>query len=191
MLSVSTLKPQRFRIYFTAVTALVCVAQLTWEFFNGGVVSHHILHRADLPAISNWWSLALVPALTWFLTGAIATRVAACDPIHITRLKITVFSGFTGSFLIGVALSVAFQTDHLNVASMLFQGMFLLALFVRVYRAEYLLGFVLAMMFTFGAVLPTAIGSMVAAVAAVAHLLIYPNLKLAWKWVGNRLNLRA
>jgi hypothetical protein len=156
-----------------------------------GVISHHILHRADLPAISNWWSLLLVPTLVWLLTGAIARRFSVCETTRTNGLKMAVFSGFTGGFLIGAGLSIAFQTNHLIVAAVLFQGMFLLALFVRLYRAEYLLGIVLAMMFTFGAVLPTAIGSMVGAVAATMHLLIYPNLKRAWKWVSNRLNLRT
>lgn len=183
--SANTFTPQHFRVYSTVVAAMVCIAQLSWEHFNGGVISHHILHRADLPAISNWWSLLLVPALAWFLTGTVAKRLSACDFISIYRLKIAVFRGFTGSFLIGSALSIAFRTGQSDVAGVLFQGMFLLALFVRVYRAEYLLGFVLAMMFTFGAVLPTAIGGMVGAVAAVVHLLIYPNLKRAWKWVSN------
>ncbi len=184
MSSAITSPSRRSRIYFTVVTVLVCVAQLTWEFFNGGVISHHILHRADLPAISNWWSLLLILVLTWFLTGAIATRVATCESTHINRLKKAVLRGFTGSFLLGAALSIAFLTNYLNVAAVLFQGMFLLALFLRLYRAEYLLGFVLAMMFTFGAVLPTVIGCMVGAVAAVVHLLIYPNLKQAWKWAN-------
>ncbi len=33
------------------------------EYFNGGVVSHNLLAREDLPAISNWWGLLTVPLL--------------------------------------------------------------------------------------------------------------------------------
>ncbi len=177
---------QRFRYYFVGIAALACMAQIGWEAFNGGVISHHILHRADLPAISNWWSLLLVPTLAWFLSGVILKRFLQTTKVDENRLKMAVIGGFAGGFLIGAALSFAFLGKHLNVAGVLFQGMFLAALIVPLYRAEYLLGFVLAMMFTFGAVLPTAIGCIVAAVAAIAHLLIYPCAIRVWAWVRHK-----
>gem|GEM_PF-5307569 len=40
---------------FLAFSLLVFgTALLTYEHFNGGVQSHHLLDRRDLPAISNW-----------------------------------------------------------------------------------------------------------------------------------------
>ncbi len=88
-----------------------------------------------------------------------------------------------GALLFGIVLSASFTYDYENVASVMFRGMFLLALLLPVYRAECLLGFVLGMTFTFGAVLPTAIGSMFVALSALAHLLIRPALVRAWRWL--------
>ena len=59
-------------------------------------------------------------------------------------------------------------------------GMFVLAVLLRVYRAECLLGFVIGMTFTFGAVLPALIGSIVSGVSAVVHLVLRPLLAGLW-----------
>ena len=44
------------------------------------------------------------------------------------------------------------------------------------------LGFVLGMTFTFGAVLPTAVGSVIAALSAAMHLIVYPLIVRFWNW---------
>ena len=44
---------------------LVTLLILLWEYFNGGVVSHNLLAREDLPAFSNFWGLLTVPLLFW------------------------------------------------------------------------------------------------------------------------------
>ena len=163
----------RLRLSLTALVMLAEFAHLAWEHSHGGVVSHHLLNRSDLPAISNWFGAILLPALTWFLTGRIQRRIllpsggngsAAMFPVGI-------IVGFLGSLILGVLLSVAFTNGHENVASYLFGSMLLAAVLLPVYRAECVLGFVLGMTFTFGAVLPTAIGSILAALSAVIHLI--------------------
>ena len=45
--------------------AAVMIVQLAWEASHGGIQSHHLLARADLPAVSNLWGLATLPALGW------------------------------------------------------------------------------------------------------------------------------
>jgi hypothetical protein len=50
----------------------------------------------------------------------------------------------------------------------------LLAFFVPVYRAECVLGFVIGMTFSFGAVIPTLVGSVLAILAAVLYLGVRP-----------------
>ena len=45
--------PIRTRLLFTGVILLAELALLAWEHTHGGIQSHHILHRADLPAVSN------------------------------------------------------------------------------------------------------------------------------------------
>jgi hypothetical protein len=61
------------------------------------------------------------------------------------------------------------MTGHPSMASYLVDGLLPLALFAPIYRAEYVLVFVLGMTVTFGVLLPTAFGSIVALVAAVLY----------------------
>jgi hypothetical protein len=178
----------RLRLHLTVLATLAELANLTWEHFNGGAVSHHILDRSDLPAISNWWSGLLIPALTWFLIGRIQKRLALHYTVEQTTSTppVSVIAGFVGSLFFGILLSVSFTSGYETVSSYLFLSMILLALLLPVYRAECVLGFVLGMTFTFGAVLPTAIGSIIAVVSAVIHLCVRPVLVHLWTWFKRR-----
>ena len=60
----------------------------------------------------------------------------------------------------------------------------LLALVFRVYRAECVLGFVLGMTFTFGAILPALVASVTAVISAVAHRVLYPLARRVWMALG-------
>jgi hypothetical protein len=170
------------RFCFTGLAMLAELAHLAWEHFHGGVVRHHLLHRADMPAISNWWGLLLLPALAWFLVGRIQRRIALDSDGHgaTSSLPVRVVAGFVCSLVIGILLSVSFTTHHESVASYLFLGILLLAVVLPVYRAECVLGFVLGMTLTFGAVLPTMFGSIIGAVSAAIHLLLRPGLARLW-----------
>ncbi len=178
----STRQHARSRVGLTALVLVAEVAHLAWQHLDGGIVSHHLLNRADLPAISNAWGMVLLPALTWFASGRVEKRVARHSGGDGTssRLPLTVITGFVGALVLGILLSVAFSNGHETMASSLFLGMFVLAVLLPVYRAEYLLGFVLGMTVAFGAVLPTLIGSVIAAVSAVVHLGIRPLLVRLW-----------
>jgi hypothetical protein len=186
---ISTRQHPQLRVGITAAVLVAELAHLGWEHLHGGIVSHHLLNSADLPAISNAWGIVLLPALTWFASGRVEKRVARHSGAEGTTsgLQSTVFTGFFASLLLGVLLSVAFSNGYETVASSLFLVMFVLAVLLRVYRAEYLLGFVLGMTFAFGAVLPTLVGSIIAAVSAVVHLGIRPLLV----WLGDRFRTAA
>lgn len=161
----------RMRLSITAVAAIGMWGLLAWEHAHGGVASHHLLHRSDMPAISNWWGGLLLPALTWFLLGRIHRR-SVDQPgkeAGATNYVPSAVGGFAGALLYGVLLSAFFTLEYSALTSYMFQGLFLLALFLPIYRAEYMLGFVLSMTVTFGAVLPTIIGSIVAGIAAVLY----------------------
>jgi hypothetical protein len=172
----------QLRLYLTGFVMLAELAHLTWEHFNGGVIEHHILHRSDMPAISNWWGLLLLPALTWFLIGRIERRIAlhSGGKEAASKLPVRVIAGFIGSLLFGILLSVSFARHYESIASYLFEGMPLLALLLPVYRAECVLGFVLGMTFTFGAVLPTVVASIIGAGSAVIHLFLRPMVVRLW-----------
>ena len=179
---------RRWRVYLTALVLLAELAHLAWEHFEGGVVSHNILNRRDLPAISNAWGALLLPALAWFLSGFVQRRTASNSTgTELTeKLPTSAVIGFVSALIFGALLARSFAYDFKTVTQYLFMSLFVIALLLPVYRAECLFGFVLGMTFTFGAVLPTAIGSIFVALSAVVHLLAYPLLMRGWHRVQGR-----
>ncbi len=171
------------RYAFVALVALGGMAHIAWEYFHGGVVSHHFLARADMPAISNWWGLLLLPALAWFVTGRVEQRIGrgmSADSAQ-TNIPTGVMFGFFGALIFAGALAFSFANGYPKVAEYLFQAILLLAILLPVYRAECVLGFVLGMTLAVGAVLPTVIGTVIAALSAIVHLLIRPVLVQLWR----------
>ena len=157
------------------VTMLILLAELlhlAWEFTQGGVKSHHLLNRADLPAISNLWGILLLPTLSWFLLGRIETRLLSLGLDKESKVPVSIVVGFTASLFYGVSLAVAFTQHQEAIASYLFLGLLWVAVLIPVYRAEYILGFILGMTFTFGAILPTIVASLVAAISAILHFVV-------------------
>jgi len=66
---------KNLRPIVTVIISVLVLGFLLWDYFNGGVPSHHILHQKDLPTISNWWNLLLMPILIWILMGRIIIRI--------------------------------------------------------------------------------------------------------------------
>lgn len=173
------------RLYLTAWVLVAESLHLGWEFFNGGVRSHHLLARSDLPEFSNWWGILLLPALTWFAIGQVRKRTAgqskqAGQADGSTSAPAV---GLVTGIAVGVALSLAFRLDYSSVASYILLGTFVLALFLPVFRIECIVGFILGMTFTFGAVLPSIIGSLLAGVSALTYYCVRPALI----WVVRRI----
>ncbi|WP_193552073.1 hypothetical protein [Xanthomonas campestris] len=158
-------------VQWSAVLLAVVVAalQLGWEQVHGGVRSHHLLNRADLPTISNWWGLLVLPALG-ALAGYVVVRRARRAPQAVRHALM----GMSGALVAGVALSVAFVAGSESAASAVFVGILGASVVVPAYRAEYVFGFVLGMTFVFGAVLPTLFGLLVVAVSALAWRVLFP-----------------
>lgn len=171
------------RRYLTAAVTLAELAHLAWEHFHGGIRSHHFLNSADMPAISNAWGLLLLPLLTWFLSAFMQKRIAqnAGAKDSSQKLPKSVVVGFLGTLLVGILLSASFTSGHETVTEYLFMGILLLALLFPVYRAEYVLGFVLGMTFTFGAILPTVVAFVVAALSTLVHLCVRPAFMHVWR----------
>ena len=161
------------------------VIHLGWEQFHGGVRSHHFLAMEEMPAISNWWGMLLLPALAWFVAGRIQRRMdnASEGKDAKSTLPTSIIVGFIIPLIFGLLLSFFFTNGYDDITSYLFFGMFALALLLPIHRGECLLGFVLGMTFTFGAVLPMLIGSILAALSALVHLLVVPSLVRFWKWL--------
>jgi hypothetical protein len=155
------------------------VLHLGWEYTHGGVPAHHLLNNPELPAISNWWGLLVVPLLVWFLVGRIQRRAATLVQTGSReRFRTLAQARFGAALLWGAALALAFSLGHPSV-TWIFFGAFAAAMVAHAYRAEYVLGSALGMTFTFGAVLPVLIASTIAACSFAAHLLFGAVLRLA------------
>lgn len=171
----------RIQIAFTSLVTLAIWSLLVWQYFHQGVPTHHLLQRADMPAISNWWGGILLPVLSWLLVGRVNKRILNDD--NGATYPVGVIIGFVGALIYGVGLSVAFFGGYPEIASVLFQGILLLALFARVYREECLLGFILSMSIGFGAVLPTLFGMLIATASAI----VYHTVHFLLPWIGQKL----
>lgn len=173
------------KVLITGFVSLTIWSLLAWYYFNGGVPSHHILAREDLPEISNWWGAILLPGLTWFVLFRIQKRENISNEKSSKFLEFPqkVWVGFLGALTFGVALSVFFTLGNEGMSSYLMLSVFLLSLFFPVYRAECLLGFVIGMTFTFGAILPTGIGSILAVVGFLIYNLLRPMLLFLYSFI--------
>lgn len=173
----------KIRLYFTGIITLAIGLLLAWNYFHGGVPSHHIFARKDLPSISNWWGGLLIPLLSWWLLYRIARRINTNKSAHATSTKLptSVIYGFIGALLFGIIVSTSFSLGYSDVTGYIMLFAFVLALFFPIYRSEYLLGFVLAMTYTFGGVLPTAIGSILLLIAAIIYLFIRKGIIYIYK----------
>lgn len=169
----------RGRIWLVLMVALAELGHLAWEHAHGGIASHHLLNNGNLPAIWNGWGLLLLPTLTWFLGGRTERRIAAHPDTRKARIR--AIAGFCMALVVGAVLSGAFAQGLESVAATTFFSIFALALLLPAYRPECVLGFVLAMTFTFGAVLPTMIACVIAAVSALAHLAVHRLLAPGWR----------
>ncbi|MFG6465306.1 hypothetical protein [Roseateles sp. BYS87W] len=123
---------------------------LAWEAMHGGIVTHHLMQRSDWPGLSNAWGLLVVPALAAWAAGR-------WDGAAAQRRQVA--WGGVVALAWGLALSTAFAWPWPAATEVLFFGLLLAALAWPVHRAECLLGWVLGMSWTFGALLPTAIGA--------------------------------
>jgi hypothetical protein len=166
------------RMYFTAIVTIAIWSVLSWNHYHGGVPSHHILAREDLPEISNWWGGLLLPLLTLFLLFRISKRATGKnnDVSQVIPFPRSIPYGFIGGLLFGITLSSFFTFGNTEIPGYMLMGLLILSLFLPIYRAECLLGFVIGMTYTFGAVLPTGIGSILAVIGAVLYLLVQPVL---------------
>lgn len=157
--------------YGPVVALLIVAVHLGWEHTHGGVRSHHLLARADLPSVSNWWGLLVLPILGW-----LASRTARHRATLDSRAAARSIAAFAGALLVGAALSASFALGYASAASGIFLAALAAGLVLPTYRAEYIFGFVSGMSFVLGSVLPTIAASIGASISVVAHFLVRPGL---------------
>lgn len=168
----------RFLVVMPLAALAFAAAHLAFEHFTGGVQSHNLLNRPDLPAISNWLGLITLP----LLGIALGLRIThQSQVVGWTGVPSAIFVGLFGAFLYGAALATSFELDASSITSAAFLGLFLCALLLPIYRVEYILGFVVGMTVTFGAVLPLVVPLVFAAVSFMVRFLIHAVLALLRK----------
>lgn len=151
------------RLALAALALLAEALHLGWEALHGGIVSHHLLQRSDLPGLHNAWGLLLLPALATWAAGRLPRLPAT------PRAWAPVALGFALPLVLGAALSAAFQMQLQALTEAVFFSLLLLALLLPAHRPESLFGFVLGMSWTFGAIIPTLIGSVIAGLSWVVR----------------------
>lgn len=166
----------RTRTTFVVALTLAYLSLLAWQHLNGGVPGHSFLARKDMPVISNWWGVLVIPVITTLLTGRAQARLTALGRDHVganAALRSMLLS-FGGALLYGAVMALMFVSGQSDTTSLLFQALPVVGVILPVYRAEYVLGFVLGLTYTFGPVLPLVIASGVALVSVLLHAVLRP-----------------
>lgn len=139
----------QLRTVGTCVITILIICLLGWQYFNGGVPAHHFLQRADMPAISNWWGLLIIPLLGWITLAKIQRRIATSNNKLYSLLL------FMAGLLFGIAIAFSFLHNYQPFLDNVPYVLLALGLLLPIFWSEFILSFVLAMLYTFGPVLPT------------------------------------
>lgn len=173
--------PHRQRYYIVGIVTLLVWAQIAWQYFNGGVLRHYLLHRDDLPSFSNWWGVITIPIVTCFLLGRIAKYVNAVPNKATERSRQSLFL-FLGGLLFSSVLSLLFTlTPESALLGYLPFAVIALSLFFPLYRAAFMLGYVLGLVYSFGGVLPLIIAVVFALIFVIAYKLVRQGVLLLFK----------
>ncbi|MFV8355740.1 hypothetical protein ACNQGB_06110 [Flavobacterium sp. XS1P32] len=180
----------KIKALIVGVVTFLIFSFLFWEHFHGGVTSHHILDQQDLPSISNWWSGILLPTLTWFLLCRIEKRLDK-KISHTQQTNIafsTVFWLFMTGLAFGILLSTSFTNEYKPFLDNVLYIIIVLSFIIPVYYSEFILGFILGMTYTFGAIIPTVFILIVAVIGLVAYRFIRPIILNLTTKLGNSFN---
>jgi len=128
------------------------------EYFNGGVITHHLLADEDLPGFSNWWGLVTIPVLTWVVISLIHRRQHIENEVHLNSNNNIILKRFGFALTFGALISILWALNLEIILPYVILLPLVIALFRPVHLPECLLGFVLGMMYSFGGVLPIIIG---------------------------------
>ena len=164
------------KVLITGMVTLFIFSMLLWEHFHGGVASHHLLAQDNLPAVSNWWGGLLLPVLSWLLLGSIEKRIRKQSPESLlTSRQVRRMLGlFISGLVFAISIAVSFTHEyHLFLDNVVYL-FFFLSLIIPIYYGEFILGFILGMAYTFGAILPTIFILLLAVIGLLIYRFIRP-----------------
>lgn len=166
----------RYKLLFTGIVSVLILSLLFWEHFHGGVPSHHILQKKNLPEISNWWGGLILPLLTWFLLSRIEKRIhkKTSDTVSYESKIFSVLKLLFLGLVFGLLLAISFINDYKPFLDNVLFFLLVLALIIPVYYSEFILGFVLGMTYTFGSILPAAFALIMAGLGLLIFKFIRP-----------------
>lgn len=167
---------EKLKCYAIAITILFVAGHLLWEHSNGGVISHNLLHRSEYPAISNWWGLLILPFLAWLSIVRIEKRVTLqtdAPPVRAKILRVGLI-GFFGMLILSLLQSLSFSNGYENVAIYLSLGLVVVGLFLPIYRAECIFGYVFGSIVFIGAVIPLIGILVIVGISWFSHVCIKP-----------------
>jgi hypothetical protein len=161
------------KLLITLIVALLAGLHILWDYSHGSIPTHYLLASDDLPGFSNLWGLLTLPMLTWGIITVTERRVSVHELLHPERKKGSseILLGFFSAFVFGLTMSVFWEFQLQEILQYLILLPVAIAFIKPVHFPEYLLGFVLAMVFTFGGVLPILFGTVVLLMCFVAHMI--------------------
>ena len=165
---------KNLRIGIAAIVTLLVWAHILWDHFHGGIPTHYLLHDKNMPGIPNWLGGIVLPFFTWFLLYRVHKRIdspKSNESLQLVGLR------FVGGLLFAVAISICF-VNGIEATDYIMGMIFVLALVFPLYKAEYLLGWVLGAAYTFGAIIPMLFGSILAGLFFVVYKLVRLVLRL-------------
>ncbi len=165
---------KNLRIWGILILAALMATILTWQYFHDGVPSHHIMQRSDLPEISNWWGLVIIPALAWITLSKIQNRITAQGSLQKSVLI------FLTGLALGISLAISFNNNYEPFLDNVLYIILGLSLVIPIFLSEFILGFVLAMTLTFGAILPTVF----VLIISLVGFIIFRITRLLWSYVS-------
>ncbi|KGD68679.1 hypothetical protein B0A61_11740 [Flavobacterium aquatile LMG 4008 = ATCC 11947] len=157
---------------------------LIWEYYNGGVSGHHFLKRKDMPFISNWWGLILLPLVTFLSLKRIGKGINYNPELSNQHLIKHHLLPFLIAVLFAILIVVFSSTGNSEISYFMFLALFIVALFIPIYKSEYFLGFILGLSYSFGGALPV----IIAIVLTTIFYLIFNYIRPIFIFIGNKIS---
>lgn len=164
----------------TLIVTLLIWGLLAWNHFHGGVPAHYVLNDKTLPRISNWWGGIWLPLLTWVVLSRVKRRLKrrSATGAKTSQHELLPVAGlFTIGLVLGASISVAFTYNFKPFLDNSLYLVLLLCLLLPIFFGECILGFVVGMTYTFGAILPTVFILLVGLVGYILFRFVRPLLR--------------
>lgn len=172
-------------VFFTLFIIIGILGLTLWDYFHGGVPGHNLLKRKDLPKISNWWGLLSIPLVTYVSLKRIEKRINfKTDFTNQIFFKKHIVP-FLIALVYGIFIVVFSSTGNSKISYSMFLILFMVALFVPIYKSEYFLGFVLGLTYTFGGALPV----IIALVLSTVFYLLFNYIRPIFVFIGTKIGV--